>query len=63
MSTNTDRASAKIYQFPARGRFAPHAAEARVANSDVIPRALKISFGSSWYHDEAIREAELTRKN
>ena len=54
--------SAKIYDFPLRGRFAVGASH---PDSDVAaktaPRAPAISFGS-WYHEEAI-EAERTRRN
>jgi uncharacterized protein DUF2735 len=58
MNTDNDRQSAKIYQFPARGRFAAHSLEGkRVANSDV-----RVSYGS-WYHDEAIREELAPKKN
>jgi hypothetical protein len=59
MSTNQEAATAKIFQFPARGRFAKAAPiDARLAVVD----APSIAFGSGWYHDEAI-EAERTRKN
>jgi Protein of unknown function (DUF2735) len=60
MSTTVPSGSATIYQFPARGRFAM-SAQQNEANVAAL-RAPKISFGSSWYHDEAI-EAERTRKN
>ena len=55
--------SAKIYQFPARGRFAasdPHEAT-ELATTAVLPRDVKIVVGSAWYHDEAI-QAERERK-
>jgi hypothetical protein len=56
--------SAKIYTFPARGRFAvsnqregfDSAAKAQ------LPAGVKIVSGSGWYHDEAI-QAEPRRKN
>jgi hypothetical protein len=60
MTANTERQSAEIIQFPARGRFAPRGMmEKRVANSDVVPAA--VSYGS-WYHDDAIEE-EKSGKN
>ncbi len=59
MSQNQEGATAKIFQFPARGRFAK--AEP-IDTRLVVIDAPSISFGSSWYHDEAI-EAERTRKN
>jgi hypothetical protein len=53
--------SAKIYDFPLRGRFAVGAAHETTAAASTAPRAPAIAFGS-WYHEEAI-EAERTRKN
>jgi hypothetical protein len=69
--TMTTNGSATIYQFPARGRFA--ASDHRAVNSqrgDAKPadrlapaQAVSIAVDSGWYHDEAIRDAERTRKN
>jgi hypothetical protein len=54
--------SARIYDFPPRGRFAVNAAQHDAeAAANAAPRAPAIAFGS-WYHEEAI-EAERTRKN
>lgn len=49
--------TAKIYAFPARGRFA----SAVVKRSELSGRASlnahpRIEFGSGWYHDAAIDE-------
>lgn len=58
----TTNGSAEIYQFPARGRFAAnlHREDAKpVAPSQVV----KVVASSGWYHDEAIQEAERTRKS
>jgi hypothetical protein len=52
--------SARIYQFPAKGRAAsgvprePSKSEAGA----ISPRAAKVVPASNWYHDEAIQEAE-----
>ena len=61
MPSNTHGGSATIYQFPARGRFAPSAAgqPSEQANAGA-PRGVRLVSGSAWYHDEAI-EAERTR--
>jgi hypothetical protein len=54
--------TAKIYQFPARGRFAVRFADlgeteaAASASGLAAPSAAKIVFGSSWYHEEAVQE-------
>ena len=52
--------SAKIYDFPLRGRFAISASHESEA-AKFATQAPAIMFGS-WYHEEAI-EAERTRKN
>jgi hypothetical protein len=62
MSTSMSRASATIYTFPPRGRFANREQEMSVPA--VAPAG--VPSGSSWYHEEAIqaaREAEQNRKN
>jgi hypothetical protein len=59
MTTNTEQRSARIYQFPVGGRAAyggqregnPSAA-AKVETTMPI-----MSYGSAWYHDQAIQEA------
>ena len=71
MTANSDRASAQIIQFPARGHFA--SAGNRDENSvtaTTAPRAenamgiaMGIAMGSGWYHEEAIRDAERDRQH
>ena len=59
MSTSLSRASATIYTFPPRGRFAVRDQGASA------PAVSPVSSGSGWYHEEAIqaaREAEQNRK-
>jgi hypothetical protein len=64
MTTNfsgapTISGSAKIFQFPLRGRFAAGGqsdASEPVANVQ-LPRGVKIASGGGWYHDDAIQEA------
>jgi uncharacterized protein DUF2735 len=65
MTTNSDRGSAKIYEFPARGRFAAsgHRNDRESAANSGEPRIANVSFGDAWYHEEAIREAAQSRKN
>jgi hypothetical protein len=62
MTTSFPREPAKIYQFPARGRFAAVRQHDQAESTMMSPRAAKISFGA-WYHEEAIRDAEQGRKN
>lgn len=62
MTTNFQGGSAKIFTFPARGRFAD-SNRRDVATLDVAPRIAPVASGAGWYHDEAIREADLTHKN
>ena len=56
--------SAKIFQFPPRGRFAR--AEGRDESAydvnAVLPRGAKFASGGAWYHDDAI-EADQRRKH
>jgi hypothetical protein len=64
MTTNVTAptASAKIYTFPPRGRFALRIDDT-AANANVqLPRGVTLVPGSGWYHDEAI-QAENARKN
>jgi len=62
MTTSTEQASAKIYAFPARGRYAPATQrdEVKPLAYSTAPRA-RVVMGGAWYHDEAIQEAD--RKN
>ena len=55
--TTSDRVSAEIIQFPARGRFAA-VGQDRSVTPQLPQRVAKAVFGSGWYHDEAIEEAE-----
>ena len=65
MATTRQRGSATIHQFPARGRFAAVGdhGEAQAATNLVALRAPKTVYGSGWYHDEAIQDADRPRKN
>jgi hypothetical protein len=64
MKTSSDRASAQIYQFPARGRFAASIARDETpAAKPGSPQAVKAAGGSGWYHEAAIEDAERARSN
>jgi hypothetical protein len=45
--------SAKIYTFPARGRFAA----SNQRQDAPLPRGVIASSGGAWYHEQAIQEA------
>ncbi len=70
MTTNLS-GSAKIYTFPASGPFRAdergRTVSAPAADVELPPGAVFAPSGSSWYHDEAIRDAIVTvgqgRKN
>jgi hypothetical protein len=62
MTTDTERRSATIYTFPPRGRFAAPYANAAQPNTPTA-RAAQAAIGSGWYHEDAIRETDTTRKN
>jgi hypothetical protein len=60
MTTNSDRASAMIFQFPARGRFATgdQSREAKLPANVVLSTGVaRVAAGGAWYHDEAIQES------
>ncbi len=58
MTQDIHRGSAKIYQFPVRGRAGLVAGcdDAKPANSSAT-RFTKIASGSAWYHEEAIAQS------
>jgi hypothetical protein len=65
MTTNTDRQTAEIIAFPARGRFAV-AADRRDAsklalNSAPASAATKVAVCSGWYHEAAIQDERARR--
>ena len=62
MATESQRETATIYTFPARGRFAP-AARRDGAGNEREQRDAPTVMGSGWYHDEAIREERAARKD
>ncbi len=61
MTANYVRDTATIYQFPVGGRAG--LAGRRIAFEQPAPRVNEVVNSGSWYHEEAIREAELSRKN
>lgn len=65
MTTSHDRGSAEIYQFPPRGRFAVASRrdESKSAKGIALSRLTATAFSCSWYHEEAIQEAERARKS
>ncbi len=65
MKTVADRQSAKILPFPVRQRTVAQnlSAKAKFAAEIASLRALHIASESSWYHEEAIRDAARDRKN
>jgi hypothetical protein len=60
MSTNQVQESARIYQFPAGGRAAlggQRYDEFKSVTAQTTARVNEAAIGSSWYHEDAIREA------
>ena len=63
MSTSLNQGSARIYQFPAGGRAALGGrsyGESKSASE--TPRVNEAMCSGSWYHEEAIREAQSPTK-
>jgi Protein of unknown function (DUF2735) len=64
MSTALNEGSAKIYQFPAGGRAALGGRRYGEAKSAIdAPRVNETICSGSWYHDEAIHEANPNFKS
>jgi hypothetical protein len=63
MSANLNQGSARIYQFPAGGRAALGGRSYGEAKSVAdVPRVNEAICSSSWYHEEAIRDAQSQTK-
>jgi hypothetical protein len=65
MTMSHEGRSARIYQFPARGRFAAESRrdEPKSGVSLSLPRLVSAALGGNWYHEEAVREAERARQS
>ena len=65
MTANSNRGSAKIYQFPAGGRagFVGRGDAARPVEEFAASRVARVASGSAWYHEEAVRSTERAPKN
>jgi hypothetical protein len=61
-ATPTETASAEIYTFPPRGRFALRIDDTAPAAHVQLARGVNLVSGSGWYHDEAIQD-ENARNN
>ncbi len=62
MTTTSHRGSAKIYQFPVRGRAGRRSVNRAVAEL-AAARLPRVDFGSGWYHDAAIEEERSRQKD
>ena len=63
MSANLNQGSARIYQFPAGGRAALGGRSTSKAKSvPETPLVNEAMCSGSWYHEEAIREAQSPTK-
>ena len=63
MSTSLNQGSAKICQFPAGGRAALGGRSyGEVKSALETPRVSEAMCSGSWYHEEAIREAQSQTK-
>ena len=65
MDATTPRPSAQIISFPAGGRRAAAnlSMEAKFAAEVRSIRKLKIAAETGWYHQDAVEQAALNRKN
>jgi len=63
MTTKLIRESAKIYEFPLSARSIARGLRQEASPvAELAPqRVSKVAFGSGWYHEAAIQEAELPK--
>jgi hypothetical protein len=64
MTTNIYGQTAKIYQFPARGKAAigENRQQPKPMADLASQRFADAAAGSAWYHEAAVQEAERARK-
>jgi hypothetical protein len=64
MTTNLGRESAKIYQFPTRAPLSGNGLRGKTKSAAELKTAqfAEVSFGSGWYHEAAIRDADRNHK-
>ena len=63
MTTSSSQQSAIVYDFAARARAIRQARGQSVRFAEpAVPQMPTVDYGSGWYHAEAIREDERTRK-
>jgi hypothetical protein len=66
MTASFERETAKIFQFPVRGRFAGPGQFTDAKPAALVSSQVAKALSGSWYHEEAIQEAleaDRTRKN
>jgi hypothetical protein len=65
MTVTTHGGSAKIYEFPRGGRAGLTSRREDLTSATVpaVPRFADAAFGGSWYHEEAVRDAERPKKS
>lgn len=65
LNQDSNRGSAKIYQFPAGGRAALGGQRYGAARTDLAtaPRLNEALCSDSWYHQAAIEEAKSVREH
>ena len=62
MTTPIHQESAKIYQFPRRREQGKPSSDLLKLSADLQSTESHVDFGSGWYHEAAVREANPARK-
>ena len=64
MTTVSGRESARVYQFPTKAAAATRRQSqgGQFATDVTAPRMPTVEFGSAWYHEAALQDAERSRK-
>jgi hypothetical protein len=59
MTTDVQRTSATIYQFPAGGRRGRGGPQPKPEPEVRMPDAVASALGAAWYHDAAIQDSAI----
>jgi hypothetical protein len=61
MNTEAVRATAKIYQFPLRGRAGVEENRLDTRKGPIVSGLRPVNIGAAWYHEAAIQEERERR--
>jgi hypothetical protein len=62
MKANSERVTAKIYQFPFKGLRQTKDFQRHSSEKEFVADFSDAAFGGAWYHEEAIRDSDKAPK-